>query len=395
MTETARQVDYVLIGVDGGATEVKAHAVACDDPDDARSFELRAEAASRKYERVPGFQPVPLTGQLAQRDGGRTGLSAQEDEQGALWIDAAGEVVAEVVERCGVRRALVGMGMPGLKTPNGRGICVINNGPRVPDYLCRFERRLAEMGVELIAPVARLGSDADYCGLGEEHAAEGSFRGIDSAYYAGGGTGVADAMKLRGRLVPFDQAKTWILKSWQIPSAVGPTFEKLVSAQSLNECYFNLIGVGPQSDTAVPCPEVHAAEGRPLARTLLNTTAMMLAELLFERIDTTKNGRRAAPHRGPVYRQLDAEHEYRGTLLDRVVIGQRVGKIYADPRFRAVFAEKVDAHLAAFLAESGDRELVARYLEGNSLRPGVVYPSRLRAAPALGAAVDAVQAWAR
>ncbi len=33
----------------------------------------------------------------------------------------------------------IGMGMPGLKTADGRGICVINNGPRMPDFLLQFE----------------------------------------------------------------------------------------------------------------------------------------------------------------------------------------------------------------------------------------------------------------
>ena len=37
--------DVLLIGVDGGATEVKAHAVACDDLGQPTSFALRAAMA--------------------------------------------------------------------------------------------------------------------------------------------------------------------------------------------------------------------------------------------------------------------------------------------------------------------------------------------------------------
>ena len=431
MTETARQVDYVLIGVDGGATEVKAHAVACDDPDDARSFELRAEAASRKYERFPGFQPVPLTKQLAQRDGGCTGLSAQEDEQGALWIDAAGEAVAEVVERCGVRRALVGMGMPGLKTPDGRGICAINNGPRIPDYLDDLEKDIVAAGVELASPVAALGSDADYCGLGEQYAADGLFRDVVNAYYVGCGTGIADAMKLHGKLVPFDHAKSWIQKSWQIVSALGPTFEKLVSAKSLNRVYADLIGATKRpSDEAtkrsepeararanggvtkgtLACasgsepatmryPETAAAAGSPAATAWMATAALVLAELVFERLWTIKNGRADAPHRGDAYAKLDVNHEFRGTLLDRVIIGQRVGEIYGDAAFHDFFGAKADGCLAALIAGSEDTEMCEAYLRYSAgppspaqLKPALVLSSKLRAAPALGAAVAAVRA---
>ena len=37
--------DTLLIGVDGGATEVKAHAVDCDNLQQPSAFRLRAEAA--------------------------------------------------------------------------------------------------------------------------------------------------------------------------------------------------------------------------------------------------------------------------------------------------------------------------------------------------------------
>lgn len=124
----------------------------------------------------------------------------------------------------------------------------------------------------------------------------------------------------------------------------------------------------------------------------MNTAALVLAELIFERMETIKNGREEAPHRGEGYLNLDRSHEYRGTLLDRVIVGQRLGQIYADDSVGAAFGENVDAYLAAFIAESGDAEMRARYLEGNRLRPGFVRPSNLRAAPALGAAIAAVHA---
>jgi predicted NBD/HSP70 family sugar kinase len=390
MCETPDLLDCVLIGVDGGATETKAHAVACDDSARPTSFELRAEAASRTYERVPGFAPLPVAEQLTPRDASRLELSAHEEEQGALWVQAAAETVAEVIQACGARRALVGMGMPGLKTPDGRGICIINNGPRIPDYLDRFERQLVKMGVELVAPVAALGSDADYCGIGELHVAQGLFRDVDNAYYVGCGTGIADALKLRGRLVRFDEACGWIQKSWQIPSALGPTFERLVSAKSMNEGYARLLSTDVTREARFP--EVDAAAGAPLATACMDMVALVLAELIFERLDTIKNGRREAPHRGDAYRALTVAHEYRGTLLDRVVIGQRLGQIYADPRFRSVFGAKLDSCLTAYIVASDDVEIMRHYLLGNALKPGLICASRLRAAPALGAAVAAVQA---
>jgi hypothetical protein len=410
----------VVIGVDGGATEAKAHAVSCDDPQKPSSFEMRPEHASRVYPRLSDFTPLPVAEQLAQRDASAIRLTDKEAEQGRLYVQAAAEAIVDVAQQCRSRRVLVGIGMPGLKTPDGHGINTMNNGPRIPGYLDALEQNLASAGLELVAPIAALGSDADYCGLGEEYAAEGLFRDVENAYYVGCGTGIADAMKLRGKLLPFDAAKSWIQKSWQMASALGPTFEKLISASSLNRVYANLtketkrrsdeetkaIMAGLHADRSRPRPhaavavprsayaEVAAITGDPVAIAWLGMAALVLAELIFERLWTIRNGRADAPYRGEKYANLDPDHDYRGTLLERVIIGQRVGQIYGDPAYRGVFGDKVDACLAAFIADSDDAELVRICLSstGRQLRPGFVTASKLRAAPALGAAVAAVQA---
>ena len=426
--------DVLLIGVDGGATEAKAHAVSCDDLHQPSSFELRPESAPRVYARVADFVPLPVAEQLAQRDAGAIKRTDKEVEQGRLYVRAAAETVVDVAKQCASKRVLVGIGMPGLKTPDGRGINAINNGPRIPDYLDVLEKDIAAAGIELVSPIAALGSDADYCGLGEEYAADGLFRDVENAYYVGCGTGIADALKLRGKLVPFDHARSWIQKSWQIASALGPTFEKLVSAKSLNRVYADLcrgtkarrhegtkdhVAAGPRTgrshalgDTAVsavdgsegtapgavahasPHPEVAAAAGEPIAIAWTETAALVLAELIFERLWKIRNGRADLQHCGEAYAQLDPQHEYRGTLLDRVIIGQRVGQIYGNPAHRGVFGDSVDACLAVFIGDADDAELsgICLSLDKRELKPGFLTASKLRAAPALGAAVAAVRA---
>lgn len=382
---------FLLIGVDGGATEVKAHEVRCADLVNLANIELGAAAASRCYERLPDFNPVPVADQIAQRDAGAIPLSNAEEKQGMLWLDAAAASIAEVAQASGDvgRAVLVGMGMPGLKTPDRRGIAVINNGPRIPDYLAQLERKLQGRDVRLAAPIAELGSDADYCGLGEEHASGGLFRDVHNAYYIGGGTGLADAIKLRGRLVTFDESREWIMKSWQMPSALGPTFEKLVSARSLNECFTALRG--PHSDALFP--EECALAGDRIARGLLDAMALVLSELLFERISTLYYGRADAPHRGSGYAALRRDHRFVGTILDRIVIGQRLGMLYDDCRIKHLFADKAQDYLTSFFVVSTDPEFVSSYLEHGKLRLGLIKASPLRVAPAIGAAVAALRAY--
>jgi len=387
----------LLIGVDGGATEVKAHAVGRAAQDNHDVFALGGESAARVYERDAEFVPTPIGEQLSQRDAGAIDCSPVEKRQAACWIAATRDAIVELATRCGASCVRVGMGMPGLKTPDLRGICVINNGPRMPDYLDQLERQLADAGVELAAPIRRLGSDADYCGVGEQHAAGGAFRHASSAYYVGCGTGIADALKLDGDLIAFDQVQSWMLKSWQLASSLGPTYEKLVAASSLNRVYQQMIcdsggdeATADEGDQAAPAfPEQAALGGDLLAESWLDTAAHLLAELIFERIDTIHNGRAMAPWRGEPYMRLSADHPYRGFSLDRVVIGQRVGRIYGDRQYELHFAAKLNRYLAAYIQNRGVASMTEAYISDGGLRRGFVVASGLRAAPALGAAIDA------
>lgn len=381
--------EALLIGVDGGASEVKAHAVDGAVRDNHEVYVLRGESASRVYERVADFVPTPIGEQLRQREADAIKCSSIEAEQARRWVAAACDAIAELAAKCGASRVRVGMGMPGLKTADQRGISVINNGPRMPDYLDQLERMLADAGVELEAPVRRLGSDADYCGVGEQRAAQGAFAGANSAYYIGCGTGIADALKLDGDLVAFDQVEHWMLKSWRMASSLGPTYEQLVSAASLNRVYQQMIRCAGGDEATMIFPEQAALDGDLLAESWLDTAAHILAELIFERIDTIHNGRANAPWRGESYIGLTADHPYRGFSLDRVVIGQQLGRIYGDRQYELLFAVKLDRYLAAYIRRRGASKMIEAYVSDGGLRRGFVVASKLRAAPALGAAIDA------
>ncbi|GAB4322947.1 MAG: hypothetical protein Kow0059_18190 [Candidatus Sumerlaeia bacterium] len=382
--------DFALIGIDGGATEMKGHLIEVNREGRKINFALGTVSASHKYAKSPGFTPVDLQTQLKEHTEGRVQPTDAERSEASVWIQAAVDVISEIARKAGQKRVLVGMGMPGLKTPDGRGIAMLINGPRMPDFLARVEEGVASRGIELVRPIHRLGSDADYCGLGEEFAQGGKFRRVKHAYYAGMGTGVADALKIGGRLLPLDQTKSWLLKSWQIPSALGPTFEKLSSARSMNLAYANYLN---QSERFIEetgrYAQIDAAGGHPVARGVMETVTSTIAELFFERIWTVKNGRQNAPWRGDAYMKLDVNHPFRGILLQRLILGQRLGFIYADPAFKKVFARPLETKLAALISESGDAELKDFYLTGGRLKRNVLVASTLRSAPAIGAGVDA------
>lgn len=383
--------NILLIGVDGGATEIKAHEVIAQQSGDERSFKLGAASASRVYERVADFTPVPVAQQFSERDLDAIEIKPSEKKQADKWIDAAFEAIAEVVKGAASTGPVqIGVGMPGLKSPDKRGIVVINNGPRLPKYLEQLEAKLEAANIKLAAPIAALGSDADYCGIGEEFASDGLFRDVDNAYYMGAGTGVADAMKLKGKLVTFDEASGWIQKSWQVASSFGPTFEKLISAKSMNETYHRL--VGHLSDAGAKYPEVDAAAGQPIAMSWMESVAMLAAELIFERLQTITTGRPTRTDRGEAYAALNADHAYRGTKVDRVIIGQRLGQICSQPQKGLDVLSRIKEYLAAFISESKNNDLIEAYAPKGQLNASLLVASKLRAAPAIGAAVAAATA---
>ncbi|NUP88749.1 MAG: ROK family protein [Candidatus Sumerlaeia bacterium] len=382
----------ILIGIDGGATEAKSHEVLVTGRGKRARFTLGERSASRRYERVEGFTPVPVSEQIKQRSEGNVQLTDAERAQGAKYTDAAAATVIEIARAAGASRVVVGMGMPGLKTDDGRGINAINNGARTPGFVAQLERKITEAGITMAAPIARLGSDADYCGIGEEFAADGAFRRVKSAYYVGCGTGIADALKIDGALVRFDETKDWLQKSWQIASWLGPTFEKIASSGALMTLYSGLRKTTPaQLVDQGDFPQDLAVAGDPLAKAVMAAVAATLAEIVFERLFTVHAGREEAPHRGDAYLALRRDHPHRGKLLERVVIGQRFGFLWADAKYAKVFRRPAEENLVALALRCPEPAVRDHIAPGGKINRKLLVASKLREAPAIGAAIDAWQ----
>lgn len=392
--------DCLLIGVDGGASKVRACSVRRRRNDSSR-FCLGDEQTVRTYPSVPGFCPVSGVVQATQRQAGTIHLTESELAQGAAYAQAAADAIAEVAAHVGIpgdarissrtqQPVLVGVCMPGLKSGDGRGIEQMNNGPRIPDYLDQLEAGLGERGIVLVASIARLSSDADCCGLGEQFGEDGLFAGVDNAYYVGGGSGLADALKLNGRVIPFDDVGAWLLKSWQMGPTGGQTFEERISLPAMNARWAKLLG----HDVEDPKQHVErqAAAGDVRAATVLGDVATALAELIFERIETVYRGRTTATGRGKAYMKLKPDHAFRGTLLDRVVIGQRLGSLFGDQRLTAHFRQPVEHALGDLFVRCDDPALQNRYLCDVGLVSDLLQPSTLAGAPVIGAIVAAMNA---
>ena len=390
--------DEFLIGVDGGATEVKAHEIVSLSRDIAfRSgtsmLALGHGSASVLYDRARGFRPVAMPIQLLALEKGTVRPSGLEGAQARLWLEASARAIASVAEHAGRTRVRLGICMPGLKTADGRGIAVMRRGPRIPDYLDRLERLLAEGGLALERPVARLSSDGEACAHGERIDAQGLLRGISCAYYLGGGTGLAEALLIEGGIHGFDALSGFVRKAWQMEATGGRIVEDLLSPRGMNSAY--AAASGKRLPLARPDhPEQRALMGDEKAAVVLRDAAEALASVVLDRMTALRRGFQGGAGAG----SSAANRSVRitpNTFLERIVIGQRLGSLFAADELRPIFRGPVEEVLARKIVATGDGALRKHYLEGSSLRPDLLVGSRLRAAPAIGAVAMELEIAAR
>ena len=382
-----------IIGLDGGATKVSGwHVIETEN-----GFSLGSANSIKTYSDYQTydseFTPVDIQTQLNEIKS-LISLTDAEKQQGQAFIEAFVETISNLYSGSPL---LIGIGMPGLKTDDKRGIAAMANGPRMPTFCDDLEQALSEIGIKLFSLIRRLGSDADYCGFGEEYSKEGLFKSVKNAYYLGGGTGAADALKLNGKLLPFDETKSWLLKSWEMKNLDGVALERFASAGGIQSIYSQYSGLSVASlNTNSIFPDIileRAIQKEEAALKTFSDVSLNLAELLFERIDTIYSGWKGRfglinPNR----EAPSSNHPYFNIILDRIIVGQRLGTLLEASKGYGVFWEPLVYHIGNLINKSNSIDLKAKtkYVLGDELNPEIIHISSLRDAPALGAGIDAL-----
>ncbi|MDP5958111.1 MAG: hypothetical protein QGF82_05115, partial [Candidatus Marinimicrobia bacterium] len=150
----------ILIGLDGGATKVSAWQI----EQTLKGFVLGSIHSEKTYSSFPPFNPeftpVDIQTQLEEINSS-IALTDSEQKQGQAFIHAFTDTISELSSD---EEIIIGIGMPGIKTTDGRGIAAMANGPRIPKFCDELEKALSENSIKLAKPIHHLGSDADYCG---------------------------------------------------------------------------------------------------------------------------------------------------------------------------------------------------------------------------------------
>ena len=387
------QIEPLLIGIDGGATKVSAWEIVYNQSNS--TFSLGKVNSTKSYREIsgyiPDFIPVDINIQFNERDS-KINCTTEEKQQAAVYVEACSLAIHEIVKKTGRTTVLIGIGMPGLKTGDKRGIAIVANGPRMLDYSDLLERNLRLLNINMAYPVNHLGSDADYCGIGENYSQNGLFRDCSDAYYLGGGTGVADAMKLDGEIVTFDNSKDWIAKTWEMKNAEGISLERITSVSGIQKTYAELAGKSIEelnSEGIYPIQISKLAKnGEEAAIKTYQVVNQNLARLLYERIVTLYKGwQNLFEFVNPNKPELNQQHNYLGKVFDTIIIGQRLGELF-DYETGAEIVKKPILNKLNDLIQNSDilpETIKSHYQDLNR----IIKTSKLREAPALGAGIDA------
>ena len=385
---------YTIIGIDGGASKVSAWHII--QKTNTGIFSLGENHAEKKYSDIPGwiadFKPVDIKRQLSEKDSSKISPTTDEQQQATVYVEACALAIEEIVEKTENKNVLIGLGMPGLKTTDKRGIELVANGPRMIGYSDILENRLRSVNITPIVPIYQLGSDADYCGIGENYANDGAFVSCKNAYYLGGGTGVADALKLKGKLVPLDATKNWMAKTWELKSANGKSLERFCSANGIQSIYAELSDTKQTvlNEKEIYPPQIadRANDGDKAAIETFIVLSDYLAQLIFSRITTLAYGwQKDFEFVNPTKPALSQSHDYLDSVFEKIILGQRLGDLYSSVRAKTILKKALLEKLINLIKTNNmlNPKIKAHY----SMLDKIITVSKLREAPALGAGIDA------
>lgn len=390
--------DFVLIGLDGGASKISGWEVKFDPQ--RSTFYLGDQNFMKEYSKYPefciDFNCEPLAIQIAQSVN-IIRLNAQELAQGDVYMQACADVILSFCNKNKGKKIIAGIGMPGLKNNSKSGIIALNNGPRMPNYLSKMKDKLSIADNEIVLAPCGLGSDADYCGIGEEYADSGKFKEIENAVYIGGGTGIADAIKIKSDLIKYDDINHWMLKTWEMKSDLGFSLEKCISAGGFQflYSYYSNIPISSLIKEEIYAETIlkRAISGEKFAFKVIEKISELIAKLIYEKITTIFFGWQGIfSFTNQERRPLIKDHEFRNTLFDKIVIGQRLGKLVEISKDTGILYSQIIDFLSGMFSRIDNKDFKHHYCEDGIFKKDILCISTLREAPALGAAIEAFKA---
>ena len=386
--------EYTIIGIDGGGSKVSSSIIKSNDTSDFTITSLSHHYYNEISEFNSIFSPVDMDTQLNEHNKEKYNIYDDEIVQGNAIIKSFYNSIINLnIEK----PILIGIGMVGLKTNDLRGIGAIANGPRMPKFCIQLENLLKNSDIHLYKPIKYIGSDADNCGIGEEYGNSGLFNGIENGYYIGGGTGTADALKLGNKLIRFDNISSWIAKTWEIVNENNVSMEKFASLQGIQSLYsyYSKTPINTLQDKSIYANEIftRALDNDQAALLTCADITKYMSTLIVERIETIfsgwQNKFQLLNHK---HRFLDNKHPYKNYLLERIIIGQGLGKLFHQSKNTPLLWDPLHNNIYNKIKKSSVLPLKIKNLlfENNGLKKDFIMTSNLDNSALLGAGISAI-----
>jgi len=390
----SKEKEYIIIGIDGGGSKVSAGIIESSDLSTFTFKSLSQQFYNERSEFNSDFSPVAMDIQLNEYNKEEYNITKDEVLQGNAIIESFHNSIINLnIEK----PILMGIGMVGLKTKDLRGIGAIANGPRMPKFCIQLENALNKSNIHLHKPIQYIGSDADNCGIGEEYGKDGLFKDIQNAYYIGGGTGTADALKLKNELIPLDNISSWIAKTWEILNENNISMEQYTSLQGIQSIYssYSEIPINKLCDESIYANEIfsRALENEQAALLTCADITKYMSILIVERIETVFSGwQNKFELLNPKHSVLDNNHPYKNNLLERIIIGQGLGKLFHLSKNTPLLWDPLHNNIYNMIQKSRVLPSKAKkfFFENGTLKKGFIMTSNLDNSAILGAGITAI-----
>ena len=390
----SKEKEYIIIGIDGGGSKVSAGIIESKDISTFTINSLSQQYYNERSEFNSDFSPVAMDIQLNEYNTEEYNVTNDEVLQGNAIIESFHNSIINLnIDK----PILMGIGMVGLKTKDLRGIGAIANGPRIPKFCIQLENVLHKSNIHLYKPIQYIGSDADNCGIGEEYGKDGLFKDIQNGYYIGGGTGTADALKLKNELIPFDSISSWIAKSWEILNENNISMEQYTSLKGIQSIYSNYseIPINELCNESIYANEIfsRALKNEQAALLTCADITKYMSTLIVERVETIFSGwQNKFELLNPKHSLLINNHPYKNNLLERIIIGQGLGKLFHLSKNTPLLWDPLHNNIYDMIQKSRVLPSEAKkfFFENGTLKKGLIMTSNLDNSALLGAGVTAI-----
>jgi|TARA_Y100000814_G_scaffold2287_1_gene2903 hypothetical protein len=390
----SKEKEYIIIGIDGGGSKVSAGIIESKDISTFTIKSLSQQYYNERSEFNSDFSPVSMDIQLNEYNTEDYNVTNDEVLQGKAIIESFHNSIINLnIDK----PILMGIGMVGLKTKDLRGIGAIANGPRIPNFCIQLEDALHKSNIHLHKPIQYIGSDADNCGIGEEYGKDGLFKDIQNGYYIGGGTGTADALKLKNELIPFDSISSWIAKSWEILNENNISMEQYTSLKGIQSIYSNYseIPINELCNESIYANEIfsRALKNEQAALLTCADITKYMSTLIVERVETIFSGwQNKFGLLNPKHSLLINNHPYKNNLLERIIIGQGLGKLFHLSKNTPLLWDPLHNNIYDMIQKSRVLPSEAKkfLFENGTLKKGFIMTSNLDNSALLGAGVTAI-----